>query len=75
MAAILAKLGSWVVGTLFPMLLNFLWGKWQGEQKEREEKKKDDKKVDDATEKAKDPDLGKRLDGTKDLEDGINDHA
>lgn len=66
---------SWIMGTLVPMILNFLWGKWLEEKKKQDEKSADDKKVDESTGKAKDPDLGKRLDGTKELEDGINGHT
>jgi hypothetical protein len=66
---------AWITGTLVPMILNFLWGKWLEERKKQADKDSEDKKVDESTGKAKDPNLGKRLDGTKELEDGMNGHT
>lgn len=75
MGAFFAKIGGWLVTSVLPVVLNFVFGKLKEWWKERQEKNSDDKRVDDATDKAKDPDLSKRLDGTKDLEGGFNDHA
>lgn len=68
MGTILARLFGWIA----PFFFDFLWGRISAMIAAYKAKKEEDKKVDGSVGKVENGDMKKGLEGTGELEDGVN---